>query len=127
MKASCGCWLYLGAHNRWGYGNVYVGGGRANPKFMPAHRYAWEEKHGKIPIGLELDHRICRVKCCVNPEHMVLCTKIDNIKQPDGGAGKQMSKTHCVNGHEYTANNIYRHYGWRVCKTCVSLKSRAKK
>lgn len=33
------------------------------------HRYVWEQEHGKIPEGFEIDHK-CRNRACCNLEHL---------------------------------------------------------
>lgn len=33
------------------------------------HRYVWENKHGSIPRGYEIDH-ICKNRACCNIEHL---------------------------------------------------------
>lgn len=38
------------------------------------HRLVWEEIHGPIPAGYEVDH-ICRNRVCQNIEHMQLLTR----------------------------------------------------
>lgn len=43
-----------------------------------AHRIAWEAIHGPIPEGRELDH-LCENKLCVNPEHLELVTRQENV------------------------------------------------
>lgn len=37
------------------------------------HRLKWEERHGKIPAGFEVDH-LCRNRACCNTEHLQLLT-----------------------------------------------------
>ena len=45
----------------------YEGKGRA-PKIM-YHRYVWEQHHGAIPEGYEIDH-MCHNRACCNIEHL---------------------------------------------------------
>ena len=33
------------------------------------HRYVWEQAHGKIPDGYEIDHK-CKNRACCNIEHL---------------------------------------------------------
>ena len=42
-----------------------------------AHRYVWEQEHGKIPDGMTVDH-VCRTRLCVNTDHMELMTQAEN-------------------------------------------------
>ena len=70
-----GCWLWTAARSgRDGqYGNFGVG----YPKQMLAHRWSYENAHGPIPDGMQIDH-ICRVTLCVNPDHLRVVTNKQN-------------------------------------------------
>ena len=50
---------------------------------MLAHRYAWECEHGPIPDGMEVDHA-CWERACVNPEHLRLATRQQNVANRSG-------------------------------------------
>ena len=69
-----GCWLWLGAKNRDGYGLTRPTG----DKLRMAHRVVYELIVGPIPEGMELDH-LCYVRPCVNPEHMEPVTQLVNL------------------------------------------------
>jgi len=60
------CWLWIGAITKNGYGNFWLTDVKSN---VFAHRWAYERLRGPIPTGLVIDH-LCRVRHCVNPEHM---------------------------------------------------------
>ncbi len=70
-----GCWLWVGKVNRGGYGVTSVAG-----KTRSAHRVSYEWHVGPIPIGLDLDH-LCRVRRCVNPDHLEPVTRRENINR----------------------------------------------
>jgi hypothetical protein len=109
-EPNTGCWLWTGAEFRGGYG-------RLGPRL--AHRMAYEALVGPVPEGLDLDH-LCRVRCCVNPDHLEPVTRRENILR---GAGGRMIKE-CPLGHAYTEDNTrYTAEGWRYCKTCKRTRT----
>jgi hypothetical protein len=74
VEKTDGCWLWRGALNTQGYGNL-----RRDGKWHRAHRYAYELEHGPIPPGMELCHR-CDNPLCVRPSHMFVGTHLDNVR-----------------------------------------------
>lgn len=70
-----GCWEWSGARYHHGYGAIRFGG-----QTRQAHRVAWERVNGPIPKGLIVRHFICDNPPCVNPEHLLLGTQGDNIR-----------------------------------------------
>jgi hypothetical protein len=84
-----------------------------------AHRVSYELHKGPIPEGLVIDH-LCRVRHCVNPDHLRAVTHAVNILAGVGRGALHARKTHCVNGHEFTAENTRLCEGGRRrrCRTC---------
>lgn len=121
-----GCIEAVGSTTEKGYKlkSIYIGGRSFN---LRQHRMAWELKHGPIPEGLMVLHH-CDNPCCVNLEHLYLGSHEDNMrdrKSRNRGANRNTNKTHCKQGHEFTpANTFITREGWRVCKTCRSLRVR---
>lgn len=70
-----GCWLWTGylthdgygvsASRRWGY---------------LAHRANYRRHVGPIPAGFDVDH-LCRVRRCVNPDHLEAVTHEENVRR----------------------------------------------
>lgn len=115
-EPNSGCWLWLGATMRNGYGELRVDG-----RNRPAHRVAYEALVAPVSARLSMDH-LCRVRCCVNPQHLEPVTQRENIMRGEGPeqAGARMrNKTHCPRGHSYAGDNLYvRSDGRRECRTC---------
>lgn len=89
-----------------------------------AHRVAYELLIGPIAAGLELDH-LCRTHACVNPAHLEPVTGQVNLLRGVGFPATNAAKTHCPQGHEYTAENTYwSKKGQRGCRACTAEKQR---
>jgi hypothetical protein len=100
VKAGGGCWIWTGYTNRAGYGRFW-----ANGKVRQAHMVSYFIHRGLFDAGLELDH-ICRVKCCVNPDHLEPVTHKENTLRGEGACAKFARRTHCKRGHELSGDNI---------------------
>jgi len=74
-EPNSGCILWLGAVTPLGYGNFWDG-----KRYVNAHKAAYLFKHGAVPAGLEIDHT-CRVKPCVNVDHLEAVTHGENIRR----------------------------------------------
>lgn len=129
-EPNSGCWLWEGSlvtYTRKGKTYGGYGSFRVDDKLWRAHRWAWTRFVGPIPDGMDFDHRVCRIKCCVNPDHMVLCSPLENWLQPDGGAGLAKAKTHCPAGHLYNEDSTrYDGKGWRFCVICRDIRNAAR-
>ena len=110
------CIIWAGALTQDGYGKLSWNRKRSRL----AHRAAWEEIHGPVPIGLELDH-LCRVRACVNPDHLEAVTHRENILRGEGIAAQAARQQTCVHGHPFTSLNGKGH---RRCATCQAISDR---
>jgi len=126
MKSSFGCWLWRGALLRSGYGYFRVGS-RTDGSYRAVltHRFAYENLKGSIPKGKELDHfrlnpglrqALCS-KACVNPAHLELVTRRENLLRGDTVSARNARKTHCPRGHLLNEK--------RRCRPCHAMEARA--
>ncbi len=117
-----GCWLWLGSTNDQGYGVITLGG--RHWRKVRVHRAVYEHFVDAIPEGLTLDH-LCRVRNCVNPDHVEPVTRGENVLRGLTTSGENARKTHCINGHEFAPGNTYRRPGGkRECRICLLARSR---
>lgn len=99
------CWEWQASIDDSGYGRF-----QALNEFY-SHRVAYKLFIGKIPKGLDVDHR-CRNRRCQNPLHLEAVTTQVNCQR------RNAINTHCKNGHEFTSENTYDNRGARGCKIC---------
>jgi len=114
-----GCWLWTAALNTKGYGAFSLGGRSRRP--VMAHRLAWVIKNGPILNELVIDH-LCRVRNCVNTNHMELVTAGENTRRGLGNRYKE--RTHCIKGHEFTEDNIYVNSSRPNARVCIKCNNR---
>jgi len=109
------CWVWQG-NTRDGYGRIFREG-----RLWNAHRWYYEQARGSLPEGTEMDH-LCRVRACVNPDHLEPVTRTTNIQRGYKARGKP---THCKHGHEYTPENtlVDKDGAWR-CRECQKANMR---
>lgn len=117
------CIVWTGALNSRGYPCFSVEGWS-----QLAHRLAYEDAFGPIPEGLTVDHT-CKVKRCVNPDHLEAVTRAENVR-------RSRRPDMCPEGHQYTPENTIRRTNkqtghtqreCRICKAESQRKYRARK
>lgn len=122
VEQSPDCWEWKAYRDNCGYGRFKMGKSMRN-----AHAVAYELLVGEVPDGFELDH-LCRNRGCVNPAHLEVVTHRTNTMRGVSPHALNAKKTHCINGHEFNAENTYFRPGptpRRDCRQCLLIKSRS--
>lgn len=116
-----GCWIWLGSLTKPGGYPIFA----AEGKTQLVHRWAYRQFVGAIPEGYELDHvkaRGCQNRSCVCIDHLEPVTTAENARR-----GSWATKTHCKNGHPFSAENTRYYDGGRYCRQCDADLQRAKR
>ena len=125
-KLKTRCWVWTAGVSRFGYGELAIGGG----KKIRAHRFAWVLSHGPVPNGLFVLHR-CDNPPCVNPEHLWLGTRVDNIADmvaKGRGSSGYRNATCCKRGHPFAPPHLQiMSNGYRRCRTCATEQQRLRR
>lgn len=106
-----GCWLWLRSTSSDGYGWTSL-----DNRTHQAHRLIYCLLRGDPPSGLVLDH-LCRVRHCVNPDHLEPVTPGENLRR------SELTPTgmrRCPKGHEFSDR-----HGQRRCLTCKAEYDRS--
>lgn len=125
-EPNTGCWLWTAYVGRDGYGK---GGYKGIPGEEKAHRIAWILYRGPIPKGMWIDH-VCRVRSCVNPDHIRLVTpRLNAIENSVSGTAANAAKQCCPKCGGGYSRKRYRIHGktkdCRICRPCVNRQQRA--
>jgi hypothetical protein len=110
------CWLWTAAPDSHGYSTFFATARTDGVRRMvTAYRWGWEQEHGPVPSGLELDH-LCRTRACVRHDHLEAVTGAVNRQR---GRNVNREKISCRRGHPYDEANTYHDArGTRHCRAC---------
>jgi HNH endonuclease len=125
VDAQSGCWIWKSKPDQNGYGRYRFDSKllRAN---VAAHRVSYLLHIGNIPEGLVIDH-VCRVRNCVNPEHLEVVSQKENVRRSNVFRRRQrLSKgDRCREGHTFEGQNVMaRPSGGRRCRKCHNAQKR---
>lgn len=70
------CWVWMGRIDDDGYARRHAEGHTTRL----IHKQIYEDLHGPVEDGCELDH-LCRVRHCVNPDHLEPVTRAENVRR----------------------------------------------
>ena len=112
------CWLWLPKKERNGYGRV-----RVNNKRLGVHVVSYLLTGKNIPNGMVIDH-LCRVRHCVNPQHLEVVTRGENVLRGNGVTAQHAKQTHCKRGHPFNNANTLRIKNGRDCKSCNRIRQK---
>lgn len=113
-----GCWVWGGSFMKNRYGTITYGRLTVNGKTVLAHRHIYEMFVGPVRPELTLDHK-CRVRLCVNPDHLEPVTMKENILRGFGPPAINARKTTCNAGHPFKYYSTIRERRCLVCQSAA--------
>jgi HNH endonuclease len=117
-EPNSGCWIWVGALDRDGYGRFYVDGTATS---VSAHRISYALFKDILASDLQLDH-LCRNRLCINPDHLEQVTARENWNRGFTLARRTQINNQCQRGHELTPDNVKISADKRRrCRQCTRL------
>ena len=83
------CWLWTAATTKGGYGRFKIAG-----VMRCAHVISVASTGVEVPDEMQVDH-LCRVRACVNPDHLEVVTPQVNVLRGETVVAANAVKTHC--------------------------------
>lgn len=77
-----GCWLWLGATSRSGYGTMALDVPGGSVARVYVHRLSYELTHRPLRRKEQVDHT-CNTRNCVNPLHLEAVSQAENLRRRD--------------------------------------------
>jgi hypothetical protein len=115
-----GCWIFMGTLLKDGYAYIRIGSRTDGTRRRTSmQRFVHESQRGPIPPGYEVDHR-CRVRCCVNPDHLLATSVAANRLSSSSPMALNAAKVECSK-----CGDPYVDYGYqRKCRRCDAASHR---
>jgi hypothetical protein len=117
-EPNSGCWLWMAHITTCGYG-----GSSYRRAAVYAHRLSYAAFKGAIEGHQEIDH-LCRVRDCVNPDHLEAVSHRTNMLRGETLGGKNVKKSTCPKGHHYHQTIERGGVIRRRCRTCDNERKR---
>jgi hypothetical protein len=112
------CWFWTRCLDKNGYGKVSVMGGP-----VCAHWVSFVLNNQCIKDEMTVAHT-CSNRNCVNPVHLILATRKENVLKGDSPVSQNCKKEVCKRGHPLSGSNlILCRDGSRQCNLCRKLKN----
>ncbi len=123
VEKTSSCWFWTGRLNPHGYGECSV-----KNKTKKAHRVSLAIEGIEVPEGMVVDH-VCRVRHCVNPEHLRFVTpRMNTLENSESLGARNSKKLECMRGHTFDAVNTAISGKQRICRKCrAARRSRMRK
>lgn len=119
-----GCWIWQKYIAPNGYGRFWT-----KDEGINAHRLLFQEVNNlKLHKDEVCDH-LCRVRSCVNPKHIEVVSRGENVLRGVGHAPVNLTKNSCPKGHLYDETNTLitkrKNSKTRHCRECMKEVTRA--
>lgn len=88
------CHLWTGSNSGDGRGGGYPRMS-LDGQTVAVHRVMWVNENGFVPGKKQIDHK-CRMRMCVNPDHLEMVTHKVNQRRRDDANREQNSNDLCV-------------------------------
>lgn len=76
VNVNTNCWEWTGHLAKGGYAQI-----KRDGRTQWAHRYLYELMVSRIGENVRVLDHLCRVRACVNPDHMELVTQQQNVRR----------------------------------------------